>query len=443
MAVYSDRQAFIPYRRGDLVSLCLEDGELKSTDVSKFRCFCELLSAYYHFKLHSSLEKLKDNYTPFNPDVDTKFINEPLPHQQAEMAQQLSADFKTLLERANYAPVSPASLQRAFKEKSLLELDTQVDFNDFDYMVCYCRGDTYITTEVKKFFKKSQQTVNIFERVVLLLKFKDSANFISKKAKQNQVGFKPGKIYVYLYKNIPKFDIEFIFPNVKISMTWKDRLLLGIPAIGAAIPLLAKVLPQLLLIVGIILFVTFGPLDLNIEQLKVSEDAVRNVMPTLVAMLSLVVTMGGFAFKQYSSYKTKRIQYQKHVTETLFFNNLASNAGVFQSLIDAAEEEECKEIILVYYHLLTSSVPLTPEQLDNRIEAWMSEKFDTKIDFDINGPLRNLEAIRGKISLDSGSVSESDLSLLRIDPQGYCHMLPLEQALKVMDYVWDNAYLYA
>lgn len=442
MAVYSDREAFIPYRRGDLISLCLEDGKLKSTDVPKFRSFCELLSAYYHFQFHSFLERLKDNYAPFNPDADTKFISEPTPHQQAEMAHQLIADFKTLLERANYVPLSPASLQRAFKEKSLLELNTHVDFDDFDYMVCYCRGDIYKITSVQKFFRKVQQKVDVFERVVLLLKFKDSANFINKKAKRDQLGFKPGKIYVYLYKNIPKFDIEFIFPNVKISMTWKDRLLLWIPAIGAAIPLLGKVLPQLLLIIGVILFVTFG--SVNIEQLKVSEEEVRNVMPVLVTMLSLVVTLGGFAFKQYTSYINKKIKFQKNVTETLFFKSLASNAAVFHSLIDAAQEEECKEIIVVYYHLLTSIVPLTPEQLDNRIEAWMEEKFGTVIDFDINGPLRNLEAIRGKISSDdSGSVSNSSVSLLKIDPQGNCQVLSLDEALKVIDYVWDNAFLYA
>lgn len=441
MAVYSDREAFIPYRRSDLISLCLEDGELKNTDVPKFRSFCELLSAYYHFQFHSSLEKLKDNYAPFNPDADTKFISEPTPHQQAEMAHQLVADFETLLERANYVPLSPTSLQRALQEKSLLELNTQVDFKDFDYMVCYCRGDTYKIISTEKFFRKFKQKVDVFERVALLLKFKDSAYFINKKNKA-QLGFIPGKMYVYLYKNIPKFDLEFIFPNVKISMTWKDRLLLALPAIGAAIPLVAKVLPQLLLIIGVILFVTFGPVD--IKQLKVSEHAVRNIMPVLVAMLSLVVTLGGFAFKQYTSYKNKKIKFQKNVAETLFFKNLASNAGVFQSLSDAAQEEECKEIILVYYHLLTSKIPLTPEQLDDRIEAWMSEKFGTMIDFDINGPLRNLEAIQGRISLDgSESVSNSSVSLLRIDPQGNCHVLGLDEALEVVDYVWDNVFLYS
>jgi hypothetical protein len=441
MAVYEDREAFIPYSRTDLISLCIEDGQLAAEDVQKFRNFCSILSAYYHFQFHASLEMLKDNYAPFNPDADTQSRMEPTPEERVQMKAKLVADFRTILERANYVPLSQASLQRAFEQKSLISLHTSVDFNDFDSMVCYCRGDIYKITSVKKFFRKVEKKVDVFERVALLITFKDLAYFANKKIKIDKLNFTPGKMYVYLYKNIPKLDIEFLFPNVKTSMTWKDRLLFGIPAIGAAIPLILKVLPQLLLILGVILFVTIGPE--HIEELRVSEEEVRNVMPVLVAALSLLVTLGGFAFKQYNSYKNKQIKFQKNVTETLFFRNLASNAGVFSSLIDAAEEEECKEIILIYYHLLTSNTSLTPEQLDNRIEAWMDDKFGTKIDFDINGPLRNLEAIRGKIVNDGEEgASTPSIPLLTYDSQGNCRVLPLAEAKTLIDYVWDNAFLY-
>jgi len=441
MAVHSNREAFIPYRRTDLIELCIEDGQLAATEVKKFRDFCSILSAYYHFQFHSYLERLKDNFAPFDPDADTNSRIQPTPEEQADMEAQLIANFKTILERANYVPLSIASLKRALKEKSLIELKTSVDFNDFGSMVCYCRGDIYKITSVKKFFKKVEKTVNVFERVVLLIKFKDEAYFAAKKVKIEQLKFTPGKMYVYLYKNIPKFDIEFLFPNVKTSMTWKDRLLFGIPAIGAAIPLLLKVLPQLLLVISVILLVTVGPSYL--EQLRASEEEVRNIMPVLLAMLSVVVTFGGFAFKQYSSYKSKQIAFQKNVAETLFFRNMASNAGVFGSLIDAAEEEECKEIILVYYHLLTCKLSLNPEQLDNRIETWMDEKFGTKIDFDINGPLNNLKAIRGK-SVKDGSKSNSapTVPLLTYDKQRNCRVLPLDEALTVIDSIWDNAFQY-
>lgn len=445
MASYADREAFIPYRRTDLIELCLEEGQLDAVEAQKFREFCSILSAYYHFQFHGYLESLKDNYAPFDPDADTKSRIEVSFQDQAAMESMLVADFKSILERANYIPLSQESLQRAFEERSLIELKTTVDFNDFDQMVCYCRGDIDKAAWVRKLFRKKKKTVNVFERVALLIKFKAESYFTAKKAKPEQLKFKPGKMYVYLYKNIPKFDIEFLFPNVKTSMTWKDRLLFGIPAIGAAIPLILRVLPQLLLVISVILLVTVGPDYLKqLKQSTPSQEEVRNIMPVLVAILSLALTLGGFAFKQYTSYKSKQVKFQKNVTETLFFRNLASNVRVFQSLIDAAEEEECKEIILVFYHLLTSNTLLTAEQLDNRIEVWMDEKFGTQIDFDIHGPLHNLEVIRGKIVQDdSGSTNTPDVAILTRDAQGYCHLLSLDDALTVIDYIWDRAFLYS
>ena len=445
MASYEDREAFIPYRRTDLIELCLEDGQLDAVEGQKFREFCSILSAYYHFQFHGYLESLKDNYAPFDPDADTKSRSETTPQDRAAMESMLVADFKSILERANYIPLSQDSLQRAFEERSLIELKTHVDFNDFEQMVCYCRGDSYKVAGLKKIFRKVKKKINVFERVVLLIKFKDESYFVSKRAKPDKLKFTPGKMYIYLYKNIPKFDIEFLFPNVKTSMTWKDRLLFGIPAIGAAIPLILKVLPQLLLVIGVILFITVGPSHLShLKELRPSEEEVRNIMPIIVAILSLVIALGGFAFQQYTSYKSKQIKFQKNVTETLFFRNLASNVRVFQSLIDAAEEEECKEIILVFYHLLTTNTPLTSEQLDNRIEVWMDEKFGTQIDFDIHGPLHNLEVIRGKIAQDgSESTNTPDVAILSRDSQGYCHLLSLDDALAVIDYIWDRAFLYS
>jgi hypothetical protein len=195
------------------------------------------------------------------------------------------------------------------------------------------------------------------------------------------------------------------------------------------------------LLIAAILLVFNAPSLVNL--LNVEQDKLRNVMPILVATLSLAIALGGFAFKQYSNYKSKKIKFQKDVTDTLFFKNLANNASVFQMLIDIAEEEECKEIILVYYHLLTSPKPLNPEQLDSRIETWMEEKLGTKINFDIHGPLNNLQDIRGKASKNDQEAADApEVPLLSYDEQGYCHVLPLKDARVVIDWVWDNAFRY-
>ncbi|MGF1480412.1 MAG: TMEM143 family protein [Cyanophyceae cyanobacterium] len=356
------------------------------------------------------------------------------------MEATLVEDFKTVLERANYAPISSAALKQAFKERSLIELQTKVDLNDFDELVCYRRGDFYQTIEVRKFFRKIKKKIDVFDRVVLLIKFKEQEHFENQNTKGGLLKFAPGKMYVYFYRNVPKFDLELLFPNIKISMTWKDRLLLGVPAVGAAIPVILRTLPKLTLLVGAISFLVFG--TTQIFGLRISEENVRDFMPVLTASLSLIVVLGGFAFKQYSKYKSKVIEFRKKVTDTLFFKNLANNASVFHSLIDAAEEEECKEIILVYYHLLISKAALTPSQLDDKIENWMDKKFETKIDFDINGPVRNLQEIRGKAIENGDKNSTSEVALLKKDAQGHCHVLPLDDAKRLVDYVWDNVFRY-
>ncbi|MDJ0723868.1 MAG: TMEM143 family protein [Prochloraceae cyanobacterium] len=436
MAVYEDREAFIPYRRSDIIDMCLEDGKLSEADSQKFRDFCQILAAYFHFKFHHTLESIKYNFAPFDPDSDTQLRVEPTSVQKQKMQAKLIADFKHILERSNYIALSQAGLEKAFEEKSLIELKTDVDFNDFDEMVCFCRGDIYkLTTVTKFFFRKVPLTIDTFERVALLIKIKEADYFKKKKIDPEKLEFTPGKVYVYLYKNIPKFDLEFLFPNVQTSMTVKDRLFFIVPAIGAAVPTVIKVLPQLLFIVGVISFVITGISSFG----NFSEEQMKNLMPALIATLSLSMTLGGFAFKQYTSYKTKQIQFQKNITETLFFRNLGINAGVFKTLIDAAEEEETKEIILVYYHLLTSKNSLNPEQLDDRIEEWMEKKFDTKIDFDINGPLDNLKNIRGKLN----ESDREDLPLLQFDDRGNCQILELDKAKTIIDYIWDNAFRYA
>lgn len=443
MGVYEDREAFIPYSRQEIIELCLQDGKLSPLQAKKFKDFCEILAAYYHFKFHYLLENLKSNYAYFNPDYNGNISNLNSKFSQPKsLTKELTFHFEELLKKANYLPLSSETLEKAFQKKTLIELNTEVNLDDFEEIICYCRGDIYKEVLVKKWFKKVPETINLFEKVALLIKYKDYPYF--KEENIDELKFNPGKVYVYLYKNIPKFDINFIFPNVKIKMTWKDRIILIVTAIGAAIPMFLKVLPRLLLIIGIILFLILGKSP--IEQIKVSEKDVNNLLPILLASLSLLVTFGGFAVKQYLSYKNKQIKFQKNVTETLFFRKLAVNLGVFQSLIDAAEEEECKEIILVYYHLLTSEKLFKPEDLDDEIENWMENNFERKIDFDIHNTLESLSKIRGKIntgnSQQNGEYSLVEKSLLTYDKQGYCQILSLDEAKEIIDYVWDNIFSY-
>ena len=77
----------------------------------------------------------------------------------------------------------------------------------------------------------------------MLLQVRDDAQFDERHSSRD-AAIAPGKIYLSLYKNIPHHDLELLFPNLKISMSLKDRLMLTIPALGAAVPLVLKILPS-------------------------------------------------------------------------------------------------------------------------------------------------------------------------------------------------------
>ena len=439
------RESFIPFRRTDIINLCLEDGKLQGKDVQLFQEFCDILVAFFHFGFHSTLEIIKDNYTIFNPNSDVQTLQEPSLEEYEKMKNKVIEGFKYILERANYIQLSDDIVQQSLQAKSLINLQTDVDFDDFDEFYCYYRGDIdeHITVKKFKFFNK-ERILDILERVVLLIKFKGPGYFQAKAKKDKQykdLNFIPGKMYLYFYKNIPKLDIDLLFPNIETSMTWKDKLLFGVPAIGAAIPLILRAVPNILLIIVAICILLKA--DSVVQSIEVDKEKVRDLMPILVATLSLTMTLGGFSFKQYTKYKSKEIKFQKEVSDTLFFKNLANNASVFQALVDVAEEEECKEIILVYYHILTSQEKLNSEELDRKIEQWMKEKLGIYMDFDIQGPLNNLEKLRGKIVHEDNNEDEiKEDPLLSYDQQGNINILSLEDSKMILDYVWDNAFQY-
>ncbi|MGK7946141.1 MAG: TMEM143 family protein [Microcystaceae cyanobacterium] len=440
MTVNPHLEAYIPFRRTDIINLCLEDGKLEETQIKTFQQFCEILSAFYHFRFHKILETIKDNYVAFHPHSDVQPLFEPELEQYEEMKQQVIDSFQSVLKRANYCLLPNQEIKESLNQKSLINLKTDIDFNDFEQFCCYYRGNKEKEITVKKYlFWKQTKTIKIFERVVLLIYFKGQQYFAARGDKKKEdLNFVPGKMYVYFYKNIPQLDIDLLFPNLETSMTWKDRLMFGVPAVGAAVPLVLKVLPNLLVILAAILLTLRA--SSVVQSMDVKPEEARDIMSVLVATLTLILALGGFASQQYNKYKSKLIKFQKDVTETLFFKNLSNHFSAFQMLVDLAEEEECKEIILVYYHLLTSPQPLTPQQLDQKIETWMTEKTGAKINFDIQGPLNNLQSIKGKTSHSSDN--DQLIPLLSYDEQNHCQVISLEDAKTVIDYVWDHAFQY-
>ena len=115
-------------------------------------------------------------------------------------------------------------------------MQTAVDFYDYETFAFYYRTSNEIDLKVKKWFRMKTLTIGNYDRMAVLLQVKDAAYYKHNEGNRDDELI-PGKIYLNLYKNIPHHDLELLFPNLKIIMTLKDKLMLAIPALGAAVPL--------------------------------------------------------------------------------------------------------------------------------------------------------------------------------------------------------------
>ena len=156
------------------------------------------------------------------------------------------------------------------------------------------------------------------------------------------------------------------------------------------------------------------------------EAVEKNDLKQAVAVFAAFGALGGFLFKQWNKYKTKKIQFQKEISDNLYFRNLVNNSGVFFSLIGSAEEEECKEAFLAYCFLLTEGQGLTEQELDRKIETWLKEEYGCTIDFECSGALEKLDRL--------GILVRKDNNILKA--------ARMDETLRILDERWDNSFTY-
>jgi hypothetical protein len=411
-----NRNRFIPFRKADVVDMCIGDSGLSEAEVKAFREFCRILEALFHFEFHARLEKLKNCYRPFNPDADTRHIYDYSDEEKSKLQKQLVSEMTAVLDAANFEKVTAEDLKQALGEESLFQIRLEVDFEDFEDVIFFRRGETVKEEILVKFFglrKKKFQFTN-YERVAIYIKFREKAYFEERGRKH--LYFEPGSTIIKLFQNVPKADLEMLFPNSKVRMKTIDKIIIGVPAVVSGMIVLVTKLGASLLLVGAVISFWLGIKD---EEVQIKQQQ-------LIALGAGLGTLGGFLFRQINKYKNRKIKFMKALSDNLYFKNLDNNAGVFYQLIDAAEEEEFKEAVLAYYFLLTAKEALTQKELDRRIENWLAERWNCSVDFEIGDAvdkLRRLELI------------EVDANSLRC--------IPLSAAKQQIDSIWDNYFTYS
>lgn len=412
--VSSDR--FIPFRKTSIVSMCADD--LPAAERESFLAFAELLASLLHHEFRTRLETLKDTYHPFNPDSDLRTVVEVGPEERQAAQQRLVDELTALAEDANFERISTDDLGRAFAEESLLKVRLEADFDDFEQVVFYRRGEHTREEEVKHLFGLRRRTIEFmnYGKVLVFVKFKDVAYFEAQGKDVDRLPFTPGSMIIKLFQDVPRADLEMLFPNAQVRMRPLDKLLIGVPAVVSGIivvatKLIAALIPALLLL-GF--------------WIGVREEPVRLDQAQLVALGAALGAFGGYLVRQYTKFKNRKIQFMKALSENLYFRNLDNDAGVFHHLLDAAEEEEVKEAVLAYHFLRTAGRPLTAAELDRRIEDWFARRWEATFDFEVDDGVGKLRRLR----------------LVHDDGQGRLTAVTLDEAKRRLDQTWDDLFAY-
>jgi hypothetical protein len=404
------REQYIPFDKEFLLEQQIAEYTADIRDAEGFKKLFDILEHYFHYEAFDLIRKLKQNYALFDPDLNPK---ERIGFIGKSDFTVFRETLLKVLERGNYSRVDQDTLTEAFKSSDLIGLKLAIDFDDFKEYGLYVRGHHKTSEKVTKFiFWKKEIEFEYYDRVMIYLNYNDANYFNEKKVRLSKLPFDPGCIVLKIFKRVPKNDLETIFPNAVPKMSATDKLLFWVPGIGGGISLLStKVIPALILMYAA--YKSGESLDLLNSKTALNQG--------LIALGIL----GGYLFRQYSSFVNKKIKFSKMLSDSLYFKNLGNNSGAFYSLLNSSEEEELKETILAYAFLNRSRNPLTAEELDFQIEYWFKTKLDTDLDFDVTDALFKLK--------NTG---------LGIETNGKWEVIPIDKALIKIDEVWDGIFEY-
>ncbi|MCZ2340985.1 MAG: DUF3754 domain-containing protein [Bacteroidales bacterium] len=405
MSEHADREHFIPIRVSDLVQfLCEEHGpqcdqKLTSEQQQQFRQFADAAASHIHAVYLEQLKRLKEAYAPFDPDADTRSLQSLSAAERVIRLQELFADMVQLLERANYTRLSRDAIAGIAAGASGWGVDMEINWDCFDQFELFIRGKGNGKRTRRKWyrwFRTEQVSVPTFQRIAMMLKQKPHKYLGADADTQN--------VFMKLFKDIPQMDVEMLFPGTRLKMPMLERLKLG----GSTLSSVGYVIWKLQTFsIGILTGIFTGAIGLA----------------TVIALYTPLALLIGYGYKTYSYFQVTKQTYQLQLTQSLYYQNLDNNAGVLYRLLDEAEEQEIREVLLAYFYLwrYAGDHGWTAAELDDYIELDLERRLNLSVDFEIADALR-------KLSL-AGIVTET---------AGRYRVLPIAEAQDRLDDIWEK-----
>jgi hypothetical protein len=379
------RNRFIPQRKSDVVTGLVASGILAGNEEASFRRFARVLGAIIHHRHFEELDRLREAYFYFDPEVGEQARG---PAQDLEKAYRTLCDeFVRVLSEANFVEIPREVISRAFGEHALVRVKIKAPVEDYREVRMFRRGDRKETIEIPEWFglRRRSLEVEFYDDVVVMVATRpnDASSTQSGKSRgKTRKKMRSGAVLFKYFRDIARGDLEALFPNVRVVMSVFDQFALGVPALVGGVPILLKLASTLTVLFAVIGFYlgVHGTLhDKDTEQ--------------ALAALSGLFALGAFMLRQWGNFHRQSLIHQKQVTDNIYYRNINNNSGIFNYLIGEAEEQDWKEALLAYCGLLTATTPLTRQALGARVEALLMQMFGSQVAFGSDDALAQLRGL--------------------------------------------------
>jgi hypothetical protein len=409
----SSRDRFIPLRKSDILDGLVAGVVPDETAAVDLRQFAHMLGAILHHQYFDELDRLREAYFYFDPEVDSVAHR---PAEQLDAAYHaLSDEFVRILREANFVEITPDEIERAFAEHALVRVRIKAPITDYRDVRMFRRGQHQEKVEITSLYGLRRRTLDIevYDDVVLMVATRPDDGTAAPRKPRNGIKrsrhrVRGGAVLFKYFRHIARGDLEALLPNVRVVMGLFDQLSLGVPAVIGGVPILLKLastLTVLFLVAGFYLGLSGTVRDNDTEQ--------------ALAALSGLFALGAFVARQWGNFHRQSLIHQKQVTDNVYFRNVNNNSGLFNYIIGEAEDQDWKEALLAYHAILTTPASLSPDGIRARVEESVMQGFGLRITFGVDDALAKLSGL-GLLSEANGCVS----------------VLPLTDALARLDQAW-------
>jgi hypothetical protein len=411
-AVLSPRDRFIPLRKSDILDGLIAAFGGDPAAASDLRTFAHMLGAILHQQYFDQLDRLREAYFYFDPEVSS--VAHRPPAQLDAAYRDLSDEFVRILHEANFVEIGHDEIERAFAEHALVRVRIKAPITDYRDVRMFRRGQHQEKVEITSLYglRRRSLDIEVYDDVVLMVATRpdDAAATQSKPRtaiKRSRSRIRGGAVLFKYFRHIARGDLEALLPNVRVVMGLFDRLTLGVPAVIGGVPILLKLASTLT-----VLFVVAG------FYLGLSGTVHDNDTQQALAALSGLFALGAFVARQWGNFHRQSLIHQKQVTDNVYFRNVNNNSGLFNYIIGEAEDQDWKETLLAYTALLLAGVPLRREAVGGHVEEFLQQTFGVRPAFAAEAALAKLQEF-GLLQQVGGSVTvvapaEAVLSLARV-----------------------------